>query len=178
MLLAVESGQFGFALLQGQFQVSGGGNAVQPNATPGSEYRLNPGNAVFFPGGINEVPRPNDGGLLVLIRLSVLSAAGGSTTLPPAGDTAADAPPANSSTAGDDPFAVGARALVTEAGVRLRGSPSTTAPVVAELQAGREVVIAGPPEEGDGIVWYPVQAADDSQVVGYIAQEFLTPHGT
>ena len=151
---------------------------MQPNATPGTEYRLNPGNAVFFPGGITEVPRPNDGGLLVLIRLSVLSAADGSTTtMPPAGD-AADAPPAESSAASGDHFAVGARALVTEAGVRLRGSPSTTAEVVAELQAGREVVVAGPPEEGDGIVWYPVQAADDSEVMGYIAQEFLTPRGT
>ncbi|MDQ3467345.1 MAG: SH3 domain-containing protein, partial [Chloroflexota bacterium] len=70
-------------------------------------------------------------------------------------------------------FASGTIVIVNENGVRLRSSPSTTSDVVAELDQGRELTVTGPPEEGDGIVWYPVQANDDEAVTGYIAEEFV-----
>ncbi len=177
VLLAVESGRFGFALVDGQFQVTRGASGLEANATPGTEYRLSPGDAVFFPGGMREVPRAEDQGLLVLVRLSVLPVA---APAPGAGTpaTAATEPalrPTATAVAEAGGLAVGATALVTEAGVRLRGGPSTSAEVVAELESGQEVVIAGPAEEGDGIVWYPVEAVDDPAVAGYVAVEFLAP---
>ncbi|MDQ3654508.1 MAG: SH3 domain-containing protein, partial [Chloroflexota bacterium] len=64
-------------------------------------------------------------------------------------------------------------AVINEAGVRLRNSPSTAGDVVAELGQGREVVITGEAVEGDGIRWYPIQAVDDPAVIGFIAEDFL-----
>jgi quercetin dioxygenase-like cupin family protein len=181
VMLAVEAGQFGFGVVEGQFQISRGEDELEVVTTPTDEYRLSPGDAAFFPGGIGAVQRPVEDGLLVLVRLSVLplDAPGQSATPAAADDAPASAGATGTPTAGEDGspdgFAVGAVVAVTEAGVRLRGSPSTAGQVIAELDAGQELVVAGPPAEGDGIVWYLVQAADDPDVVGYVAEEFVAP---
>jgi hypothetical protein len=64
---------------------------------------------------------------------------------------------------------------VNESGVRLRAAPSTTSEVVTELEKGRTLRVTGPPQQGDGILWYPIEAVDDPTVVGFIAVEFLAP---
>lgn len=172
VMFGVESGRLSFALVEGQYQISGGDSGLQANASPGARQSLTAGDAVFFPAGINQVPRPEDQTAMVLLRLSVLSAnqvAAAST--PAAGATqpaAAETPAAPTAT-----FASGTIVIVNENGVRLRSSPSTTSNVVAELDQGRKLTVTGPPEEGDGIVWYPVQANDDEAVTGYIAEEFV-----
>jgi quercetin dioxygenase-like cupin family protein len=76
VILSIELGRFGFALVDGQFQLSRGNSGPLAVATPGAPYVLSPGDAVFFPGGMNEVPRPESDGVLVLVRLSVLNASG------------------------------------------------------------------------------------------------------
>jgi hypothetical protein len=181
VILSVELGRFGFALVDGQFQLSRGNSGPLAVATPGVPYMLSPGDAVFFPGGMNEVPRAETDGVLVLVRLSVLNASGAV----PAGEqpaaSGAEQTPAAPAPAEVEPTAAPAEgagagnAVVNEAGVLLRSSPSTTGEVVAEMDAGRAVVITGDPVEGDGIIWLPVQAADDPAVAGYIAEDFLDP---
>ena len=191
VLLSVEVGRFGFSLVDGQFQVSRGDSGPVPNATPGAAYSLGPGDAVFFPGGMTEVPRPGTDGVLVLLRLSILSAAPAGQVATPAasGTPVAELPPlaatatiaappgenaTETGTTGDPgAFPPGAAVVVTAAGVRLRGAPSTGAGVVAELDLGQPLVVAGPAVEGDGIVWYPVRAADDAAITGFIAEGFL-----
>ena len=168
-MLAVELGQFGFALVEGpQLQVSRGASGPQVAATPGTAYVLNPGDAVFFPGGMTQVPRPENDGVLVVLRLSVAPTGGAAAS---AGSSAAA--PTGAAGATTAAFQAGATVVVTQSGVRLRDSPSTAGGVVAELGEGRELVVTGAPVEGDGIVWYPVSAADDPAVIGFIAEEFL-----
>ena len=81
-MLAVELGRFGFSLVEGQFQVSRGNSGPNPDATPGAFYSLQPGDAVFFPAGINAVPREEDDGVLAVLRLSVLPTEGTGGTPP------------------------------------------------------------------------------------------------
>jgi hypothetical protein len=127
--------------------------------------------------------------VLVLLRLSVLPAGGAvpvgtppaATGTAPAATGPAETPAAQPTPAAPTAtpeqqaarFAVGAAVVVTEDGVRLRDEPSTGGGVVAGLEAGRELVVTGAPVEGDGILWYPVEAADDPAVAGYVAEEFL-----
>lgn len=187
VILAIELGRFGFALVDGQFQLSRGNSGPLAVATPGVPYILSPGDAVFFPGGMNEVPRPEADGVLVLVRFSVVNAAGLAPGPAPAGQPTAaapaataaagaqtPAPPAAAPTQAPDPASAPAgNAVINEAGVRLRSTPSTTGDVVAELGAGREVIITGEAVEGDGIRWFPIQAVDDPAVTGFIAEDFL-----
>lgn len=187
LLLAVEAGGFSFALVEGSFQVARGVLGVEPAATPDAAYALSPGDSVFFPESVSDVPRPDDRRLLVLLRLSVLPVEAGSPNGTPSTEPTPDEPAAPTAAATEtaaeaptDPttasgFAVGATVLVSETGVRLRTAPATDAEVAAEFFAGRELIVTGPPQESDGLVWYPVAAADDPTVVGYIAEEFLRP---
>ena len=186
VMLSVELGHFQFALLEGEFQVSSGGSGPQAIATPGVAYGLDPGEAVFFPNGMSEVPRPDQESVLVLLRFSVVGVDGeGAETTPAAGNppaepTAVAVAPSPESGAPTPPpasegFAPNAAVVVTESGVRLRDTPSTAGEVVADLQPGRQLIVTGAAVEAEGIVWYPVQAADDPAVVGYISAEFLAP---
>ncbi|CAA9578616.1 MAG: hypothetical protein AVDCRST_MAG49-4470 [uncultured Thermomicrobiales bacterium] len=68
---------------------------------------------------------------------------------------------------------VGSTVQTTDVDVNVRDSPSTAGAVVATLGEGTRLVVTGPPEEGDGFVWYPVQALDDATIVGYVAELFL-----
>lgn len=185
VLLSVEQGRFGFELIDGQFQVSGGESGPRPNATPGAAYSLGRGDAVFFPGGMTEVPRPGSDGLLVVLRLSVLGAAPPDSAAPtePATPVPGEPPPRPPAAEGvatpvppaADGFAVGADVVVTTSGVRLRDAPSAGAGVVAEVDEGRVLEVVGPPVEGDGIAWYPVRAVDDPAIAGFIAADFVAP---
>jgi quercetin dioxygenase-like cupin family protein len=203
VILSIELGRFGFALVDGQFQLSRGNSGPLAVATPGVPYVLSPGDAVFFPGGMNEVPRPESDGVLVLVRLSVLNASGlvpDAALTPQAGaaQPTAAAPAATQAPVTEDPLAptqapaaptpapqaappptqapaapAAATGIINEAGVRLRSTPSTTGDVVAELNQGRQVLITGPAVEGDGLQWLPIQAADDPAVAGYVVADFV-----
>ena len=179
VLLAVEAGRFSFALLQGEFRVGRAGGPSDAAATPGASYELGPGDSVYFPTSLSDVPRPGDRGLLVLLRLSVVPAADVE-----AADGAAASPPSDpdpsSRLAGSEApstpdFPEGTSVLVGRAGVILLAAPATDAEVVAELSAGSELVVSGPPRDGDGSVWYPVTAVDDPSITGYIGEELLAP---
>ncbi|MDP9367989.1 MAG: sortase [Chloroflexota bacterium] len=69
------------------------------------------------------------------------------------------------------PVVEGGTAVVVETGVNLRAAPSTTSEVVTVLDGGAELTVTGPAEEGDGIVWLPVEDAEGN--TGYVAQDFL-----
>lgn len=68
-------------------------------------------------------------------------------------------------------FKIGATVTVTATGVNLRAQPSTSAVVVATLNAGDRLTITGAPTTADGYTWYPVKAANGAQ--GYVAGTFL-----
>ena len=204
VMLSIERGAFAFQLSAGPSpQVSRGGVLADQNATPGAAYLLNPGDSVFFPGGMAQVPRQQSDGVLVLLRMSVTgtgtapatppaattptaattaapaapqTATAAATAPPQSAETPAPTAPANQTPAADQPrFAPGSAATVAEDGVRLRDAPTTEGGVVAELEQGRELTITGAPVEGDGITWYPVQAVDDPAVAGFVTDEFLVP---
>lgn len=66
----------------------------------------------------------------------------------------------------------GSTAVTTDEGVRMREEPSVDGEVIDELDAGVELEITGPPEEGDGFYWYPVRNPETDDE-GWIVQDFL-----
>ena len=70
------------------------------------------------------------------------------------------------------PVVEGGTAVVVETGVNVRAEPSTASEVVTVLDGGATVTITGPSEEGDGLIWWPVEDADGN--TGYIAEDFLS----
>lgn len=64
--------------------------------------------------------------------------------------------------------------VTTEDLVRMRESPSTEADIVTEMAIGTELIVTGPPEEGDGLTWYPVEDRESGDA-GYVAQQFIEP---
>ncbi|MFM9107977.1 MAG: cupin domain-containing protein [Chloroflexota bacterium] len=165
-LVAVEAGQLGFTLLGGEYQLSGTGREPEVRSAAGVEQTLAAGDAAFFPGGMNDLPRDPQQGSASVIRFGVAAraaaAAAGPATPPPTLATPVAAALDGAS-----------EAITAEAGVRLRGGPSTSAAVVAELEAGVLVTITGPAVEADGFAWFPVALADDPATSGYIAQPGL-----
>ncbi len=75
----------------------------------------------------------------------------------------------------DAAFAEGDTVVTNDENVRVRDIASTEGAVVEAFPAGTAFVITGAPEEADGFVWYPVQAADDETITGWIAEDFLEP---
>jgi hypothetical protein len=61
---------------------------------------------------------------------------------------------------------------VASPGVPLHSAPSATAPAVLLLAQGAEVMVIGPPEEADGILWIPVQD-DATRTIGFVRAEFV-----
>lgn len=189
-LLSVELGQFGFSLVDGQYQVWRGPDGFRENATPGAAEILGPRQAVFFPAGMSELPRSPGDGELVLLRLSIQGTSVATptaaetpapTTAAPAQATAAPTEPAQAPTSAPEPTAPPAgdgfppdtEVVVTQSGVRLRANPSTEAEVVAGLEEGVRLVVTGPPVDAEGFTWYPVRAADDPAIAGFVAVDFL-----
>jgi hypothetical protein len=74
-----------------------------------------------------------------------------------------------------DPATVeaGMRLVVNDAVAAVRSAPSLTAPVVAELRQGAEVVALGPAEMGDGFTWIPVRDPATG-TIGYVRAELLS----
>lgn len=70
-------------------------------------------------------------------------------------------------------LAVGGTATVTEDGLNVRASASTSAEVVTTLAQGQQVSIIGGPEDADGFSWWQVQLDDGTQ--GWVASQFLEP---
>jgi hypothetical protein len=66
--------------------------------------------------------------------------------------------------------------VTNDANVAMRSAPSTSAVVVLELEQGTALVVTGPAVEGDSFVWVPV-IEPESQTVGYVRAEFLSPEG-
>ncbi len=100
------------------------------------------------------------------------------------GPTSADAPTAapevtvvETVTGAQDPedetFAPNDIVVTNDEGVRFRPEPSTDGNPIAELPAGTELTVTGPPVEADDITWYPVRDADGTE--GFIASTLLDP---
>ncbi len=79
--------------------------------------------------------------------------------------------PATGADTASAPVVEGGTAVVVETGVNLRAAPSTASEVVTVLDGGAQVMVTGPAEEGDGLVWCPVEDADGN--TGYVAEDFL-----
>lgn len=155
VLLAVEEGGFASTLAGGDVQLArGGAPGERPVGGSDEVFPVRPGDALFFPRGMEATPPLEGGGRLVLLRLGIRSI------------ETADAD-------GEAVFPVGAAVVVARSDVRLRDAPSTDGAVLAGLAAGQPLVVTGPPEEGNGLLWYPVEAPDDPTLTGYVAAEFL-----
>ena len=70
-------------------------------------------------------------------------------------------------------LAVGGTAMVTDSGVNLRASATTSADVVTTLSAGQQVSIIGGPEDAEGYTWWQISLANGSE--GWVAADFLEP---
>lgn len=68
----------------------------------------------------------------------------------------------------------GTTVRIIEDEVNMRSAASTSGEVVEVLPSGTELTVTGPPEEADGIVWYPVRELE-SGLAGYVAQQFIEP---
>ncbi len=163
VMLSIERGSLAFALRGGEYEISRNGGAPRPRSGSGTIERLETGDAVFFPGGVNALPRSAQDGDVVLLRVA-FGASSPATPVP------AD-PGATPQSAG---FGPGDRVILTEGGVRLRTEPSIEANVVAELPAGTVLEVTGPPVASGDDAWYPVtnEAADAS---GFVSEAFLAP---
>lgn len=73
----------------------------------------------------------------------------------------------------DETFAQGDTVVTNDENVRLRDDASSGGDIIEAFPAGTEFLITGEPEEADGFVWYPVQAADDDSISGWIVEDFL-----
>jgi hypothetical protein len=178
LILAVERGSLTLALVGGGAQISSSQNPGRPaEATPATAYLLNPGDALFFPTGMKEASRSADDAELTLLRMSI-----GSVATAPSGTPVAlseivvgdDALPSAGTPEPSSTSAVGAGAVVvvTTDGLRLRETPSTSAPVLATLAAGQQLQIIGPSVTGDGYTWWPV-LDPNTGLQGYVAADFV-----
>lgn len=163
VLMAVENGFLSFTLRTGEYEVSIGGGSPRPRSASGVAERLEPADAVFFPGGVNRLPRAAGDGELVFLRVTVESTTQSGSAATPA---------ANASPEPSVRFGEGDRVAITEDGVRLRAAPSLAADVVNEAPTGTAFVVTGAPVTGDGLLWYPV-SSDDGDESGFIAEAFL-----
>ncbi|HVL25163.1 MAG TPA: SH3 domain-containing protein, partial [Thermomicrobiales bacterium] len=171
-------GNFSFTVDSGAVQVSRTKlEALQPNAIPGEEFTLEPGDAAFFPAGVTATSRASEKAPLELLRL----------TLDPEGDVAGNPAAltftAGSATSGDATggaettpaaeAATGALVTVNADNVNLRAEPNTSADVVDQLAAGVELEVIGGPEEGEGYTWWHVRVTSQGGAEGWIASDFF-----
>ncbi|MGH2532210.1 MAG: DUF4352 domain-containing protein [Thermomicrobiales bacterium] len=71
------------------------------------------------------------------------------------------------------PIEEGATVRTTDE-LNLRAEPSTDAAIVTTLEAGAELRITGPGEEGGDFTWYPVEYIETGET-GFVAGDFLEP---
>lgn len=181
MYSAVE-GNFSFIVDEGLVQVSRSELAsLQPNAVTGEEFILEPGDAAFFPAGVEATPRPNESGEMRMLTLEMefqepmerdpaqltFTDGAGSTGDATGGPETADA---QGTPQADD--VVGQTATINADNVNMRAEANTTADVVDQVSSGVEVEIIGGPVEGESYTWYQVQVADGGSS-GWVASDFL-----
>jgi hypothetical protein len=212
VMLSVESGGLQFVTVEGEVQVSRAADpGPQAAAELGGEFTLLPGDAAYFPNGMEELARPDRHGTVSLLRLTLAPLPTGDATpeaspgaepaVPPAVVEAPPEPtptpeptetpeptaePTDEAAATETPeiepteapddgiFPSGTVVQVTDVGVNMRDGPATSANVVAVLDQGFQLVVVGDPVEADGILWYPVEAADGSGLTGWVAGQFLS----
>ncbi len=181
MYSAIE-GNFSFIVNNGLVQVSRSELAsLQPNAVTGEEFILEPGDAAFFPAGVEATPRQNESGEMRMLTLEMdfqepmdrdpaqltftngTGATGDATGGPETGDVQST-PQANG--------AIGQTATVNADNVNMRAEANTTADVVDQVSSGVEVEVIGGPVEGEGYTWYEIQVADGGSS-GWMASDFL-----
>jgi hypothetical protein len=168
LLIAVESGALSGSVLEGEVEAPG---ATPTAAVTGDDaLRVSPGQSVFLPQGMAETAPLGGSGSVVLLRLGVVPLE--ETATPAAAGTPVPTTPVITGAlqAGDQVVVV-----VTEA--RLRGAPALEGPLVAGLPQGSVLVVTGEPVEGSGLVWYPVAAADNPALTGYVAADLVVPAG-
>ena len=153
LLLAVESGGFTTVVTTGDVQLSAAGRrGVPPAENPDGQVKVIPGAALIFPTGMEATPPLEGAGGVGLLRLGVL--------------------PLDVGVAADE-FPVGSTLAVTERDVQLRGGPSLSAEVVAQLNRRQRLTTTGVATTADGRTWYPVQDVRDPSLRGFVAAEFL-----
>lgn len=67
----------------------------------------------------------------------------------------------------------GSTVTVTDAGVRLRDTPSTNGGIVVELRKGQVLKVTGPSTQADGYVWWPVQDPTNPSIAGYVVAQYI-----
>lgn len=204
ILISVVQPGFNFELNSGRAQITRTAEpGPQPDASAGSRFELDRGDAVFFPFGMKEVRRSTRHEAVTLFRFIVANSDGSvveanaadigdiRATGPlvpkdetPEADSEDDAtavPDEEDATAEPDDdeivsdlFADGQTVYVNSEDVRLRSAASTSSDIVVGLTFGQALTITGPAELGDDIIWWPVTSPDDGSLVGWVAQDFLS----
>lgn len=170
-------GSFAFAVQDGDVQVSRTDSpGLRPNAAPEQEFTLAPGDAAFFPSGVADATRADQGGDLSVLRLTAEPAtaftanAAAISFMPESAAT-------DDGTEGGSPdsfteIAVGAPVVTNTDTVNLRAEPSTAADAVDQLDEGTSLTVIGGPEEADDFTWWQVQV-DDTDAEGWVAVDFI-----
>lgn len=174
-LYSLVSGDFGFTVDSGSVQVSRTASpGLRPNAAPEQEFMLATADAAFFPAGLDLTSRSDQTSELAILRLSAISSE--PLSLEPAVITFLP-PPAVPDLPVDGEFteiAIGAVVRTTSGSLNLRAEPSTSADSIAQLSEGVELTVIGGPEEADDYTWWQVEGVfEESDVEGWLADEFL-----
>ena len=151
VLVAVEEGGLSGAVRAGEAEVPAGTPGATPSVDGRAGFRLSAGKSLFLPRGMAETPPLGGEGVVVLLRLGILA-------LPEEAGTPAATPAATTAAEGRR-LGVGTRVEETVAGARLRAAPSLEAEVLAGLEQGGMLVVAGPAE------------ADEAGRVGYLVED-------
>jgi Bacterial SH3 domain len=101
---------------------------------------------------------------------TIIEVEGGTSVATP--EATSEAIPATPEAGGGE-IGPGATVVTNDANVALRSAPSTSAPVVLELEQGTELTVIGPEVAGDGFLWWPVMEPE-SQTIGYVRAELVT----
>ncbi len=218
-LYSLVNGVFDFTIQSGSVQVS---RIAEPGPRPespaGTAVSLAPGDAVFFPNGVEQSARNPVSGAATFYRVSITEAgteagatpiAGASPIAQPGGEPAviaiaatpsaaptatptqeatpeptqvAETPAAETPAAtvaatttatAPTELAQGVYALANDDGIRVRDQPGTTTNIVGSIKKGDRVLITGPSQEVDGIVWWPIQGVTDPTIVGFASGDFF-----
>lgn len=167
-------GEFAFAVQDGSVQVSRTDSpGLRPNAAPEQEFSLGPGDAAFFPAGLETASRADQPGDLSILRLSAVPAE--TLDSQPATITflESEAEPVEE----DEVFteiAIGATVVTTAANVNVRAEPGVDGEAVEQLAEGVELVVVDGPQEGDDYTWWQVESTgDDPVILGWLASDFI-----
>ncbi len=176
-LYSLVEGEFGFAVVSGSVQVSRTASpGLRPNAAPDQEFTLAPGDAAFFPSGVQNTSRADQTGALDLLRLSATPTEPLTLEpaqirfLPPSAEPAATEEP---TTEVSNEIGIGATVRTTSPAVNLRAEPGVNTNSITQLDEGIELLVIGGPEEADEYTWWQVQGVEDPSIEGWLAVDFI-----